>query len=109
MSSTWACCATAYGAKAHATLQALERHMPPGVTWSRPEGGMFVWLWLPDGMDGKALLERSLIEERVAFVPGEPFFAEVPAANAIRLSYSLPTHAQIEDGVARLARLIARS
>ena len=100
---------TAYGAKAHATLQALERHMPPGVTWSRPEGGMFVWLWLPEGMDGKALLERALIEERVAFVPGEPFFAEVPAANAIRLSYSLPTHAQIEDGVARLARLIARS
>jgi DNA-binding transcriptional MocR family regulator len=45
----------------------------------------------------------------VAFVPGEPFFAEVPRANAIRLSYSLPDHAAIEDGVARLGRLIARS
>lgn len=100
---------SAYGAKAHTTLQALERHMPPGVTWSRPEGGMFVWLWLPEGMDGKALLERALMEERVAFVPGEPFFAEVPAANAIRLSYSLPSDAEIDDGVRRLAGLIARS
>ena len=99
----------AYAAKAHATLAALDRHMPPGVTWSRPQGGMFVWVNLPEGMDGKRLLERALAEERVAFVPGEPFFAEVPAANAIRLSYSLPTEAQIEDGVARLARLIARS
>ena len=99
----------AYGAKARAILAALDRHMPPGVTWSRPEGGMFVWVTLPEGMDGKLLLEQALAEERVAFVPGEPFFAEVPAANAIRLSYSLPTEAQIEDGVARLASLIRRS
>jgi DNA-binding transcriptional MocR family regulator len=99
----------AYGAKAAATLAALDRHMPTGVTWSRPQGGMFVWLTLPQGMDGKLLLERALAEERVAFVPGEPFFAETPAANAIRLSYSLPSESQIEDGVARLARLIARS
>lgn len=98
----------AYGAKAAALLAALERHMPAGVTWSQPQGGMFVWVTLPEGMDGKLLLERSLAEERVAFVPGGPFFAEVPAANAIRLSYSLPTAAQIEDGVVRLARLIGR-
>lgn len=97
----------AYGAKARVLLAALERHMPAGVTWSRPQGGMFVWVDLPAGMDGKVLLERALAEERVAFVPGEPFFAEVPAANALRLSYSLPTDAQIEDGVVRLARLIA--
>ncbi|MBU4435537.1 MAG: PLP-dependent aminotransferase family protein [Alphaproteobacteria bacterium] len=98
----------AYGSNARVILDALERHMPAGVTWSRPRGGMFVWVWLPEGLDGKVVLERALAEERVAFVPGEPFFAEVPAANALRLSYSLPTDAQIEDGVARLARLIAR-
>jgi DNA-binding transcriptional MocR family regulator len=100
---------SAYGGKARTLLAALERHMPQGVTWSKPQGGMFVWVTLPDGLDGKLLLERALAEERVAFVPGEPFFAEVPATNAIRLSYSLPTDAQIEDGVARLARLIGRS
>jgi DNA-binding transcriptional MocR family regulator len=99
----------AYGAKAQVILAALDRHMPPGVTWSRPQGGMFVWVRLPEHMDGKILLERALAEERVAFVPGEPFFAEVPATNAIRLSYSLPTASEIEDGVARLAGLIARS
>ncbi len=98
----------AYGAKAKATLAALARHMPQGVTWSKPQGGMFVWVWLPPGLDGKVLLERSLIEERVAFVPGEPFFAEVPAANAIRLSYSMPTVEQIDDAVSRLAGLIGR-
>jgi DNA-binding transcriptional MocR family regulator len=98
----------AYGAKAKATLDALARHMPEGVTWSKPQGGMFVWLWLPPGIDGKDLLARAIAEERVAFVPGEPFFAETPSANAIRLSYSLPTGAEIDDGIARLARLIAR-
>ena len=70
---------------------------------------MFVWVTLPEGMDGKILLGQALESERVAFVPGEPFFAEVPAANAIRLSYSLPNEVEIEDGVARLARLIARN
>ena len=99
---------SAYGAKAKTILAALERHMPKGVTWPEPQGGMFIWLRLPEGMDGKTLLEKALAEERVAFVPGEPFFAEVPAANAIRLSYSLPTDAQIEDGVKRLAGLIGR-
>ena len=99
---------SAYGAKAKTILAALERHMPAGVTWPQPQGGMFIWLRLPQGIDGKVLLEKALTEERVAFVPGEPFFAEVPAQNTIRLSYSLPTDAQIEDGVKRLAGLIGR-
>ena len=100
---------SAYGAKARTLLAALEKHMPRGVSWSRPQGGMFVWVSLPQAIDGKDLLARALVEERVAFVPGEPFFAQTPAANTIRLSYSLPTDAQIEDGVTRLARLIART
>ena len=98
----------AYGAKGRVMLAALERTMPKGVTWSHPEGGMFVWINLPEGIDGAALLARAIAEERVAFVPGAPFFAEVKTANAIRLSYSLPTDAQIEEGVGRLARLISK-
>ena len=69
---------------------------------------MFVWIDLPEGIDGATLLARAIEEERVAFVPGAPFFAEVQTPNAIRLSYSLPTDAQIEEGVARIARLIGR-
>jgi DNA-binding transcriptional MocR family regulator len=98
----------AYGAKAGVLLAALERHMPGGVTWSQPQGGMFVWVQLPGGMDGKILLERALAEERVAFVPGEPFFAETAAPDTIRLSYSMPSDPQIEEGVRRLAGLISR-
>lgn len=97
-----------YAARAATLLSALDRAMPAGVTWSRPQGGMFVWVRLPQGLDGKALLERALSEERVAFVPGEPFFAQTPTCNTIRLSYSLPSDAQIQDGVARLARLIGK-
>ena len=98
----------AYGHKGRVMLAALERTMPQGVTWSRPEGGMFVWIDLPEGIDGAALLARAIAEERVAFVPGAPFYAEVQKANAIRLSYSLPTDAQIEEGVERIARLIRK-
>lgn len=98
----------AYGAKGRVMLAALERTMPNGVTWSHPEGGMFVWIDLPEGIDGAALLARAIEEERVAFVPGAPFYAEVQKANAIRLSYSLPTDAQIEEGVERIARLIRK-
>ena len=98
----------AYGAKARVMLAALERTMPKGVTWSHPQGGMFVWIDLPEGIDGAALLARAIAEERVAFVPGAPFFAEKQTPNAIRLSYSLATDEQIEEGVQRLARLIGK-
>jgi DNA-binding transcriptional MocR family regulator len=98
-----------YGAKARVLLGALRRHMPEGVTWSEPEGGMFVWVRLPEGMDGKALLARALAEERVAFVPGSPFFAAEPETNTLRLSYSLPSDAGIEAGLERLGRLIRRA
>ncbi|MEE4346142.1 MAG: PLP-dependent aminotransferase family protein, partial [Paracoccaceae bacterium] len=65
-----------YRARRDAMLSALAQHMPAGVTWTRPEGGMFVWVTLPEGMDGAALLERSLAQERVAFVPGAAFFPD---------------------------------
>jgi DNA-binding transcriptional MocR family regulator len=96
-----------YRDHAAAMQAALERHMPEGVSWSQPKGGMFVWLKLPAGLDGAELLQRSLDEERVAFVPGAPFFAVDPQANTLRLSYSLPSPDQIEEGVRRLSRLLA--
>lgn len=96
----------AYRARAEAMQTALARHMPLGVSWSKPRGGMFVWVELPDGMHGAALLQAALAEERVAFVPGAPFFAVEPQAATIRLSYSLPTPEEIDEGVRRLARAI---
>lgn len=96
-----------YRTRAAAMQDALARHMPLGVTWSKPQGGMFVWLTVPEGLDGAQLLEAALAEERVAFVPGGPFFATDPQANTLRLSYSLPGPADIDEGVRRLARVVA--
>ncbi|TAJ69915.1 MAG: PLP-dependent aminotransferase family protein [Phenylobacterium sp.] len=95
-----------YRERASAMQTALARHMPMGVTWSKPQGGMFVWLQLPEGLDGAQLLEAALAEERVAFVPGAPFFAVDPQPNTLRLSYSLPSPAEIDEGVRRLSRVI---
>jgi hypothetical protein len=87
-------------------LAALARHMPEGVTWTRPDGGLFVWLTLPVGVDAAALLRRAVTEARVAFVPGHAFFADECGRNTLRLSYSLADEAQIAAGIERLAALI---
>ena len=67
---------SAYRARRDAMLAALEAHMPKGVSWTKPEGGMFIWVTLPDTLDGAELLKQSLESERVAFVPGHAFFAD---------------------------------
>ena len=95
-----------YSARRDAMLEALAQHMPDGVTWTRPEGGMFVWVTLPKQMDGAELLRASLAEQRVAFVPGQAFFADRSGANTLRLSFSLADPAKIEEGIRRLASAI---
>ena len=95
-----------YRIKRDAMLAALETHMGGRAAWTRPEGGLFVWLTLPEGIDGAALLERAVREAGVAFVPGRAFHPDGSGANTIRLSYSLPTPAAIEEGIRRLAGLL---
>ena len=96
----------AYAARRDAMLTALDREMPDGVTWTRPEGGMFVWVNLPKGLDGADLLQRAVKNERVAFVPGGAFFADGSGPNTIRLSFSLPSKEEIDEGIARLANAL---
>lgn len=81
--------------------------MPEGVTWTRPEGGMFIWLEVPKHVSGADLLAQSLKSERVAFVPGHAFFADGSGTNTLRLSFSRTDAASIDEGIARLGRLIA--
>lgn len=95
-----------YAARRDAMLAALEKHMPEGVTWTKPDGGMFVWVTLPKGMDGGDLLRASLETQKVAFVPGQAFFADRSGANTLRLSFSLANDAQIEEGMKRLGAAI---
>ncbi len=95
-----------YGARRDAMLRALERYMPDGVSWTKPEGGMFVWVTMPAGIDGADLLARSLETAKVAFVPGKAFYADGSGANHIRLNYSCANEAMIDDAVRRLAGVV---
>lgn len=95
-----------YRAKRDAMLAALSAHMPQGVRWTAPEGGLFVWLTLPPAMNGATLLARAVREAKVAFVPGGAFFHDGSGANTIRLSYSMPSLGDITEGIRRLAGLI---
>ena len=100
---------SAYRARRDAMLAALEAHMPKGVSWTKPEGGMFIWVTLPDTLDGAELLKQSLESERVAFVPGHAFFADGSGRNTLRLSYSTSTEDKIAEGIERLGQLISRA
>ncbi|MBL8561529.1 MAG: PLP-dependent aminotransferase family protein [Gemmobacter sp.] len=95
-----------YGARRDRMLAALARELPEGVRYTRPEGGMFIWLTLPEGMDGAALLARAIAEQRVAFVPGGAFYADGSNRNTLRLSFSCASEAQIDEGIARIGRLL---
>ena len=95
-----------YMARRDHLLAALAREMPAGVSWTHPEGGMFIWLTLPPEMDGAELLAQSLKTERVAFVPGRAFFADGSNGNTLRLSFSCADEAAIDEGMKRLGRLI---
>lgn len=97
-----------YSKRRDAMLNALSRYMPDGVAWTRPTGGMFVWVTLPPYLDGAELLSLSLREEGVAFVPGAAFFADGGTGNALRLNYSLQSEQAIDEGIRRLSGLVAR-
>jgi DNA-binding transcriptional MocR family regulator len=94
-----------YRERRDATLDALSRMMPPGCHWTRPAGGFFVWLRLPDGINAKAMLPRA-ISSRVAYVPGTGFYADGSGSQYARLCYSLPDPDRIYEGVRRLASVI---
>jgi len=94
-----------YKAQRDAMRAALERHLPPGCRFHVPAGGMFFWVELPDSLDATALLPRA-VDAGVAYVPGAPFFAGEPRPNTLRLSFVTVPPAQIEAGVAALARVL---
>ncbi len=94
-----------YRERRDAALGALSRMMPPGCHWTRPAGGFYVWLRLPDGVNAKAMLPRA-ISSRVAYVPGTGFYADGSGGQYARLCYSFPDPARISEGVRRLASVI---
>ncbi|MFD6420765.1 PLP-dependent aminotransferase family protein [Streptomyces sp. NPDC060198] len=95
----------AYGERRDALLEGLPAALPPGSTWNRPDGGMFVWVRLPDGHDATALLPRAIAHE-VAYVPGAPFFAGAPDPAALRMSFTTHTPDEIREGLLRLGKAL---
>ncbi|MFC2095375.1 PLP-dependent aminotransferase family protein [Candidatus Bipolaricaulota bacterium] len=96
-----------YHAKRNAMTNALESYMPTneGIRWTKPDGGLFVWAWMPEGIDTKDMLKRA-IENKVAYVPGAAFFVDGTGQNTMRLSFSSSTPAEIDEGIRRLAEVV---
>ena len=96
----------AYGERYAVMDEALRRHLSDGYSWTRPEGGMFLWVSGPQTLDAFSLLARS-IENGVAFVPGADFFPGGGGRNNMRLNFSNADPASIRTGIARLAEICA--
>lgn len=94
-----------YGARRLVMLEALEENFPPGVNWTRPQGGMFLWVTLPEGMDAAEVLPKA-VEKMVAFVPGGPFHADGGGENTLRLNFSNAQPEMIQEGIARLGQVL---
>ncbi|MDF3832770.1 PLP-dependent aminotransferase family protein [Cupriavidus basilensis] len=93
-----------YGKQCQAMLDSLARHMPEGVTWNAPEGGMFIWMELPEGLDSMEILQEA-VKRNVAYVPGAPFYASNPRRNALRLAFVTVSPERIEQGVTILGEV----
>jgi 2-aminoadipate transaminase len=97
---------TLYANQCQVMLDAMADCFPAGVSWTRPEGGMFIWVTLPKHIDAMKLLDQA-IAARVAFVPGAPFYANEPETNTLRLSFVTVSPARIREGIAILGKLIS--
>lgn len=96
---------TAYRVRRDVMLSSLRENMPPGVTWSHPNGGLFLFLRLPSGMNSTKLLEKA-VTRKVAFVPGDSFYPCGGGENTMRINFSNASEEMIRVGVARLADAI---
>ena len=94
-----------YRKQAHAMTQAMDRYFPSTVKYTRPRGGMFLWVTLPEGVSAMPLFPRAL-EKKVAFVPGDPFYTDAKNANTMRLNYTNADAETIEEGIRRLGDLL---
>lgn len=97
-----------YKPKSTAMLKALEQYMPKEVSWSKPTGGMFLWLTLPEHIDTKEIFLKA-IEYKVAYVIGRPFHCDNSGGNTLRLNYSFPSIEEIDRGIKQLALTIKES
>jgi 2-aminoadipate transaminase len=97
-----------YKTRYQAMLDALSREMPNGVSWTRPTGGFFIWVTLPNDLDAESFLEESILEAKVSYVIGSPFISDESAKNCLRLAFSVEDPDRIQEGITRLANVIRK-
>jgi len=86
-------------------VDAIRRCFPEDINYTKPEGGMFLWVTLPEGMSALSLLEKA-VEKKVAFVPGDPFYIDEKNVNTLRLNYTNSNEQAIDTGIRLLAEAI---
>ncbi|MDA3936001.1 MAG: PLP-dependent aminotransferase family protein, partial [Actinomycetota bacterium] len=94
-----------YAERRDVMLEALDEHFPPEAHWTRPEGGFFVWVELPEFLDANAMLAEA-VEHGVTFVPGDGFFPDGRGRNCMRLAFCYASPDDIREGIARLAKVL---
>lgn len=94
-----------YKAQAQAMVAAMDRYFPETVKYTKPHGGMFLWVTLPEGVSALSLFPKAL-EKKVAFVPGDPFYINMKNTNTMRLNYTNADSQAIEEGIRRLGDLL---
>ncbi|HET7285968.1 MAG TPA: aminotransferase class I/II-fold pyridoxal phosphate-dependent enzyme, partial [Pyrinomonadaceae bacterium] len=99
---------TQYGLRRDVMMRALAENFPDAARWTKPDCGFFAWVELPPVVDVDELFRRAIEDEHVAFIPGHAFSVNKKRwdTSSIRLNFSHPTTAQIEEGVPRLARVL---
>lgn len=94
-----------YQKQAQAMINAMEKYFPDTVKYTKPHGGMFLWVTLPKGVSAMELFPKAL-EKKVAFVPGDPFYINVEKVNTMRLNYTNADCETIDEGIRRLGDLL---
>ncbi|KPJ49715.1 MAG: hypothetical protein AMJ41_02465 [candidate division Zixibacteria bacterium DG_27] len=94
----------AYSERRQVMLDAMQEHFPEEVKWTKPEGGLFLWVELPRGMNSAQLLDKA-VEKKVAYVPGSPFYAQTIGENTMRLNFSNASPEKIVEGIRRLGQV----
>lgn len=98
---------TLYKEQSDAMLAAMEKYFPSNVKYTKPDGGMFIWVTLEEGVSALELFHKAM-EVNVAFVPGDPFYTSKTNVNTLRLNYTNSTPEVIEEGIQRLATILAK-
>lgn len=94
-----------YQSQAQAMMDAMKKYFPPTVKYTKPQGGMFLWVTLPEGISAMSIFQKTL-DQKVAFVPGDPFYVDEKDVNCMRLNYTNADPQTIDEGIRRMGEIL---